>query len=162
MRMKKETEEKRLLVLHNYQLQASWLSWGLENMIRGDLDWNYLLFGYSDRLLKFAVNCQANTLPSPDNLRRWKLKRNVACGLCGQNEATLNHILAGCKWVREFENKLPREDRYTWRHNNILAVLAKAIKEQIAVVNASPERKTGEPLIKLFGQEQLQRSNPPS
>ena len=147
--MKKETEEKRLLVLHSYEMQASWLSWGLDNMMRSDLFWNYLLYGYSDRLLKFAVNSQANTCPSPDNLQRWKLARNAACGLCGENAATLSHILAGCKWVRKEENKLPREDRYTWRHNNILSLLAKVINAQIVVVNAQPVRKSGEPLIKF-------------
>ena len=147
--MKKEAKEKRLLVLHHYQIQAAWLSWGLDNMMRSDLSWTYLLYGYSDRLLKFAMNGQANTLPTPDNLRRWKLSRNAACGICGQTAATLSHILAGCTWVREAENKLPREDRYTWRHNNILSLLAKVIKEQIVVVNAYPERKTGDPLIKF-------------
>jgi hypothetical protein len=148
-RMKKEAEERRLLILHNYQLQAAWLSWGLDNMMRSDLTWTYLLYGYSDRLLKFMVNSQANTCPSPDNLRRWKLTNNAACGLCGQTAATLSHILAGCGWVRNAENKLPREDRYTWRHNNILSYLAKVIKEQIAVVNAYPKQKTGEPLIRF-------------
>src|SRR5690348_4144130 len=91
----------------------------------------------------------AKLIPStPDNLRRWKLSRNAACGLCGQTAATLSHILAGCKWVREAENKLP-ERTGTRRHNNILSLLAKVIKEQIAVVNAYPERNTGDPLIKF-------------
>ena len=101
LRMKRDAEEKRLTVLHHYKIQTSWLSWGLDQMMRNDLGWNSLLHDYSDRLLKFVVNMQTNTLPTPDNLRRWTLKKNVECGLCGQKEVTLSHILAGCKWVRE-------------------------------------------------------------
>ena len=84
-RMKKEAEENRLIILHKYELQASWLSWGLNEMMKLDISWNSLLYDYSDRLLKFVVNAQTNTLPTPDNLRRWGLKRNVACGLCGKH-----------------------------------------------------------------------------
>lgn len=147
LRLKREAEEKRLIVLHNYEMQTSWLSWGLDQMIRSDLAWNSLLHDYSDRLLKFVVNMQTNTLPTPDNLRRWTLKQNVECGLCGQKEVTLSHILAGCKWVREAENKLPREDRYTWRHNNILFLLASVIKDQVDFVRRLPEIKADVKLI---------------
>ena len=88
-------------------------------------------------------------LPTPDNLRRWGLKRNVACGLCGRNEVTLSHVLGGCDWVRETENKHPREDRYTWRHNNILYLLSRTIKEQMNMVKKFPEKKATDPLIKF-------------
>ena len=87
-RMKSEAEEKRLIILHQYELQASWLSWGLNEMMKYDFSWNSLLYSYTDRLLKFVLNAQTNTLPTPDNLRRWGLKRNVACGLCGKQEVT--------------------------------------------------------------------------
>jgi len=130
-------------------MQASGLSWGLDRMRRKDLDWTTLLYDYSERLLKFAVNAQTQTLPTPDNLRRWKAKRDAVCGLCGEKEVTLSHILAGCKFVRETENKLSREDRYTWRHNNVLSLLATAIKEQIGVVKKFPEKKADNPLIKF-------------
>ena len=116
-------------------------------MMRKDLSWNSLLYDYSDRLLKFVVNAQTNTLPTPDNLRRWNLKKNAVCGLCGQTEVTLSHVLAGCKWVRETENKLDREDRFTWRHNNVLYLLASVIKEYLNHIKKLPEKKAGAPLI---------------
>jgi len=147
--MKKEAEEKRLVILHQYELQASWLSWGLNEMMKSDFGWNTLLYDYSDRLLKFVVNSQTNTLPTPDNLRRWGLKRNVACGLCGKKEVTLSHVLGGCDWVRETENKFPREDRYTWRHNNVLHMLSMAIQDQMGVVKKFPEKKAADPLIRF-------------
>lgn len=148
-RMKSDAEEKRMIVLHQYEMQTSWLSWGLDEMIRKDLNWNSLLHDYSNRLLKFMVNVQTNTLPTPDNLRRWTLKRNVVCGLCGQNEVTLSHILAGCPWIRATENNLDREDRYTWRHNNVLALIAAEIKEHINRIRKLPEKKSNGPLIRF-------------
>ncbi len=134
-KMKKEAESNRLSVLHNYQMQASWLSWGLDAMMKRDLSWNTILHQYSQRLLKFMANSQLNTLPSPDNLRRWNLNKDAACGLCGQKAVTLSHILAGCTWVRLVENKRKREDRYKWRHNNVLHLLASEIRAHLKVIN---------------------------
>ena len=141
-RMKAEAEEKRMTMLHDYQMQAGWLSWGLEDMMKQDRSWQALLYQYSQRLLQFVLNSQLNTLPSPDNLRRWSANKDAICGLCTQQGATLCHILAGCPWVRGAENKLPhREDRYTWRHNNVLLAIARAVQERIKEANAKPKPK---------------------
>jgi len=127
-RFRKEAEEKRLIILHKYEMQSSWLSWGLDQMMASDNSWSTLLFQYSQRLLKFMVNAQLNTLPTPDNLRRWNLSKDSVCGLCAEKLVTLSHVLAGCPWVRTVENKLQREDRFTWRHNNVLYLLASVIQ----------------------------------
>ena len=37
--------------------------------------------------------------------------------------------------MRESENKLHREDRYTWRHNNVLLAIYLEVKERLAVAN---------------------------
>ena len=87
-----------------------------------DLTWQKLLYGYSTRLLKFIINLRANTLPSPDDLRRWNIQGTHTCGLCGKENATSNHIFNGCPWVRK-QNKKGLLDRHTWRHNNILRCL---------------------------------------
>jgi hypothetical protein len=97
-KMKKEAEEKRLIILHQYQMQTSWLSWGLDPMMYGDLSWKAILTQYTSRLLT-----QANTLPTADSLRRWNLKRDVACGLCGDQGATLSHVLARCNWLERLK-----------------------------------------------------------
>ena len=60
-RMKKEAEEKRLIVLHQYEMQASWLSWGLDKMMKSDLGWQTMLYQYSQNLV---LNSQTNTLPT--------------------------------------------------------------------------------------------------
>ena len=135
-RMKDEAEEKRLQILHKYHMQTSWLTWGgLDEMMKQDHSWQALLYQYSQRLLKFMLNAQLNTLPTPDNLRRWNANKDAICGLCTQKHATLNHILAGCPWVRGAENKMHREDRYTWRHNNVLLAIYLAVKERLEVAN---------------------------
>ena len=110
--MKEDTECKRLVELEQYQVQAKWLSVGIDNMQRKDLTWTKLLYQCSDRLVKFLVNAIPNWLPSPDNLRRWNQKGYHKCGLCCARHATLAHILCGCPWVREVENKSGKEDRY--------------------------------------------------
>src|SRR3954451_22162111 len=87
-------------MLHDYQMQTSWLSWGLENI-------RHVLASISILNFQFVLNSQLNTLPSPDNLRRWSANKDAFCGLCTQKHATLCHILAGCPWVRGAENRLP-------------------------------------------------------
>ena len=49
-------------------------------MMKKDLSWKAILYDYSQRLLKFLINAQSNTLPSPDNLKRWSLNKNILCG----------------------------------------------------------------------------------
>ena len=110
--------------------------------MRKDLNWMKMLFCYSEELLKFTLNATCNTLPSPDNLRRWGFKADLTCGLCGNPNVTLNHILAGCAWVRCVENNMPREDRFTWRHNCLLLEIATALATYITEVNLLPLQKS--------------------
>ena len=51
---------------------------------------------------------------------------------------TLNHVLAGCPWVRDQENRLSTEDRFTWRHNCVLFHLAASIAEFVTKINTLP------------------------
>ena len=136
--MKREAERKRLVLLENYQMQNSWLTWGLSDMMRKDLTWNKILTGYSEKLLKFVLNANLLTLATPDNLRRWKIASDVPCGLCSKPNVGLSHVLAGCPWVLKVENKLDREDRNTWRHNCVLLALTGFIQKKVKVVNAAP------------------------
>ena len=53
------------------------------------------------------------------------------------------HILAGCPYVLMCENKKPEvEDRYTWRHNNVLNVLKKAVVKKMQEKNAESLKPT--------------------
>ena len=141
--MRREAERKRLVLLENYQLQNSWLKWGLSDMMAKDLTWNKILTGYSDKLLKFVLNSNLQTMATPDNLKRWNILKDAPCGLCTKVNVGLSHILAGCPWVLHVENKLPREDRNTWRHNCVLLELAGAIRRKIVEVNSCPRAGSG-------------------
>ena len=129
--MRRDAERKRLVLLEKYQLQNSWLKWGLSDMMSKDLTWNKLLYGYSEKLLKFVLNSNLQTMATPDNLRRWNILKDAPCGLCTKFNVGLSHILAGCPWVLNAENKLSREDRINWRHNCVLSGLAKVVRCKI-------------------------------
>jgi hypothetical protein len=139
-KIKAETNEKRLVVLHGYEMQNGWMHYGLDKQIEKDLTWRKVLGVYNEELLKFVVNGTTNTLNTPDNLRRWNICKDLLCGLCGHKNATLRHVLAGCPWVFEVESKMKIENRYLWRHNCVLMVLARAIIAKIAEVNTSPKK----------------------
>jgi hypothetical protein len=141
--LKKEQEEKRLVPLHDYQMQTKWLKWSAEDQ-RGfekSPEWRQMMLNMSDRLVKFWFNAMTETLPSPDNLKRWGVKKGFSCGLCKEKERAVTslHILAGCPYVLLHENKKHGvEDRYTWRHNNVLNVLKKAMEKKLQKKNAEP------------------------
>ena len=109
-----------------------------------DLTWKKVLTQYSDRLLSFVLNSQLNTLPTPNNLRLWGCAKNLSCGLCGKSDSvTFGHIMGGCPWVLNVENKTtPSEDRYTWRHNNVLRVLCNAIVRKVQQRNRDSQKDT--------------------
>ena len=140
--MRRDAENKRLALLHSYEMQNSWMTWGLSDMMSKDLTWNKILTGYSEKLLKFVLNSNLLTLATPDNLRRWNIATDVPCGLCTRPNVGLSHILAGCPWVLTVENKLDREDRNTWRHNCVLLHLATCIQRRVNEVNAQPLGET--------------------
>ena len=85
---------------------------------------------------------QLNTLPTPNNLRLWGSAKNLSCGLCGKSDSvTFGHIMGGCPWVLNVENKTsPNEDRYTWRHNNVLRVLCNAIVRKVQQRNQDNQK----------------------
>ena len=61
-----------------------------------------------------------NTLPSPDNLKRWGKRVVSKCPLCG-NTGTLEHILNFCPVALT-------QKRYNYRHDSVLNHLASVIK----------------------------------
>ena len=147
--LKQEAELKRMqyLYIRQYDMQTNWLTI-LDKVISDDFNWQRMLYGYSSRLLKFVINLRANTLPSPDNLRRWNIKGTHVCGLCEQQNVTLNHILNGCRWVFE-QNKLERLDRYTWRHNGVLRVLVNFLWRHILKCKDLKSRDTVKKKVKF-------------
>ena len=145
--IKEDFENNRIVNLGKYTNQAKWLAVGLDSMMYKDLTWQKLLYQCSDRLIKFLVNAIPNWLNSPDNLRRWKVQGDHKCELCGNRNANLAHILGGCPWVLNVESIFPRENRYLWRHNCVLLIIARAIQSKLREVNSSPVRSSLPPII---------------
>ena len=78
----------------------------------------------ADTPLSFFLRAISDTLPSNTNLTLWKLSEDPTCQLCKDQPAYLRHVLSACKTALS-------EGRYTWRHNQVLKVLANDIEEAI-------------------------------
>src|ERR1700733_9296797 len=60
------------------------------------------------------------------------------------------NFMSHSTWVRGPEHKLAhREDRYTWRHNNVLLAIARAVEERITEANAKAKPKEVKQLAPL-------------
>ena len=65
-------------------------------------------------IYNFTIRYINNSLPTCKNLSKWGISSNPECSLCLRPE-TLLHVVAGCQFYL---------DRFTWRHNSILNLLA--------------------------------------
>ena len=84
-----------------------------------------MIYDLSESVVSFKVNAISNCLPSPSNLHRWGIKSEGSCSLCNKRRATAAHILSNCFVALN-------QDRYTWRHDNVLAVIHKGL---VGIVN---------------------------
>ena len=78
--------------------------------------WNRIISGLPVGQLSFLLRAGADCLPTPLNLRRWKLRVDAACDLCGSPSPTVHHILSGCPTALD-------QGRLTWRHDSVLNIL---------------------------------------
>ena len=76
------------------------------------------------RLVLFCLGATFNILASPQNRARWGFKDHIECALCGKEEASVVHILAGCQ-------KPLQSGRYTFRHNAVLRVIVHEMQVMI-------------------------------
>ena len=72
-------------------------------------------------VLSFALKACSNGLNTPDNLKRWGIRKTDKCELC-KNRSTLEHILNWCPIALS-------EGRFTWRHNSVLNYCALSMKK---------------------------------
>ena len=71
--------------------------------------------------MSFLIRAGIDCLPSPVNLCRWKIQCDPSCPLCRTRPCTVRHILSSCPTA-------VNQERYTWRHDSILAHLMQLIK----------------------------------
>ena len=120
--------QEQLRHLKGLQMQGAWTKWA-DTMFE-DMTWRKLLYEGYGRTISFQMNAILNTLPSPDNLRRWgNSVVDQNCPLC-QRTSTLRHILTACP-------SSLHQGRYTWRHDNVLKQISKFMTEVVSAKQKS-------------------------
>ena len=95
------------------------ISFAFRYNVKHDLSWKSLL-AMPPNLLSFCLNSTYDVLPSPSNLKRWRISSEACCNLCGKQICTTAHVLSACKTALT-------QGRYTFRHDSVLRELLAAI-----------------------------------
>ena len=85
-----------------------------------DLDWKSAMYQMPKGVLSFAIRASTNSLPSLDNLRRWRKVRSSDCKHC-RSPCTLKHTLNICRTFLE-------QRRFDYRHDSVLNNIVKILK----------------------------------
>jgi hypothetical protein len=80
--------------------------------------WQSVIHNVPKGVLSFALKTSSNGLNTPDNLKRWGIRKTNRCDLCG-NFSNLEHILNWCPVALQ-------EGRFKWRHDSVLNHFTKA------------------------------------
>ena len=105
----KEIDEESQLT-KAMELQVQWTRW--ENYVKNDLSWKSIL-AIPPNLLSFCLASTFNVLPSPSNLRHWRICSEASCFLCDKEVCTTSHVLGACKTSLS-------QGRFTFRHDSVL------------------------------------------
>ena len=115
-------DEERRVKLVQCSVQGQCLQWESVTVER-KITWKEI-WAWETARTSFLIKSTYDVLPSPANLKRWKLGEDDKCR-CGE-KGTMKHILSHCPLGL---------DRRTWRHNEVLKVLEEAFKEKIQEIN---------------------------
>ena len=77
-----------------------------------NVTWQSISNNIPKGVLSFALKACPNGLNTPDNLKRWGIRKTDKCDLC-KGRGSLEHILNWCPIALN-------EGRFTWRHNSVL------------------------------------------
>ena len=106
------------------QVQGQWTQW--INYIQNDFSWKSLL-ALPVNLVSFCLASTFDVLPSPSNIRRWKISTDAACTLCRKDVCTTAHILGACKVAL-------KQGRYTFRHHVVPREIASSVNTFIGSI----------------------------
>ena len=144
-KVREKEEEARLARIAGLSKQSASFSWQvLERKIT-----HSDIMNSSDLSLRFLIKSVYDLLPTPANKNKWFKTEEHKCKVCGDH-ATIGHILSGCPIALA-------QGRYTWRHNNVLRVIAHHIEGKRKEANKGKPnrtrvdinfRKPGEPIRK--------------
>ena len=103
------------------QVQCQWAGW--LNYIQQDFSWSSLM-AMPANLTSFCLASTFDTIPSPTNLKRWRITTEAMCTLCSKDVCTTAHILGACKVSLQ-------QGRYTFRHDTILRKIIESLESFI-------------------------------
>ena len=143
-RLKKKEADKMRVRLLNLCKNGNFTTW--DNIMSSDITWSDMIHDLSESVLAFRINGISNSLPSPSNLRTWGVKVEGRCALCNKRNATTAHILSNCYTALT-------QNRYTWRHDNVLISIHKDILGLVRNTNRrNALRRNRPPLIRFVKQ----------
>ena len=100
------------------QVQGQWTRW--LNYFQQDFSWASLM-AMPANPTSFCLASTYDTLPSPANLKRWRITTETKCTLCSKDACTTAHILEACKVSLQ-------QGRYTFRYNTVLHEVTEVLK----------------------------------
>ena len=128
--MNKNEEKQSFSQAVQLSVQGQWTNWC--DYVQNDLSWK-VIWALPPNLLAFCLGATYNTLPSPSNLKRWRIKSDDTCFLCQKEICTVAHILTGCPVSLN-------DGRYTFRHDSVLRKLALTLQEVISTTKLQKPR----------------------
>ena len=106
-------------------------------------------------LTSFCLASTYDTLPSPTNLRRWRITTEAMFTLCSKKVCTTAHILGACKVALQ-------EGRYTFRHDIVLREVIEALQTFISnIKEAVPISNKSSTMFVKKGTKVLRKRTPP-
>ena len=81
-------------------------------------------------LLSFCLASTYDVLPSPSNLKWWRICTESSCFLCSKEICTTAHVLGACKVSLT-------QGRFTFRHDSVLSELASILSSFIKALPQS-------------------------
>jgi hypothetical protein len=112
--MNKSIKEETLLIwnekVKRLTIQGDFLNLWIEE--KANITWQRICNNIPKGVLAFALKASVNGLNTPDNLKRWGIRKMDKCQLCG-NFANLEHILNWCSTALN-------QGRLKWRHDSVL------------------------------------------
>ncbi|XP_019617765.1 PREDICTED: uncharacterized protein LOC109465064 [Branchiostoma belcheri] len=113
-------------------VQGAWTRW--EGVRERKVMWNELMYSEPSKI-RFLLKSVYDLLPTAANLKRWRKKDEDKCELCGKT-GNLSHVLTSCPVALG-------KGRYTWRHNQVLKVIASAVEEQMTENKVKGKQRKG-------------------
>ena len=126
-----QDDKRRFTEAVQMSVQGQWTSWC--DYVQTNLSWA-TIWALPANLVSFCLGATYDTLPSPSNLKRWKIKDDDECYLCSKKPATVAHILSGCPVSLE-------GGRYTMRHDSVLSLISGSLQSFVSKIKPRKRSK---------------------